>query len=666
MSDMRKIGRDVRVIASVEQGEVVNGGASSGKLLGSMKLRMSLTKSSGPFVEYTIRVSYDRKSHWVLKKRFSEIAALHEVLKLRLPRLPDLPAKTATRHFSAEYIEGRKNELAKYLAELCRQRDALNCREVHEFLGLSDNVAAFREPHGSEPVQAAEIHEASFGVTDFVYDPVQGLLLFGASDASWSSRVDTAITNIKLPWEASAPNLPSSQMTLWKQNPADLRFDMQFVSRYTPTISSVAMCPSRQDGVCLCGLSDGSIGCHPIKGRPGVTHGGGLLPAMKHTSAVLALEVDKQDNMIISVSKDTVLVYDAEMLAVRCEQRTSGTGTVSKVIYVEEQKRLFCGLTTGRVSVWDTSQIPIQQVATIPDGAEAASVPAVRISALDFDCVSNTLFTAGKDGLRLWAVKSSSATSWGRCVGQLSVANSSPTAVAWSSSSREMMAGFTTGAVVVFDTESGEPTYAFQAHSDEISKILWLDAPRRLLTASKDKTLKVWDFPSLLRTSLEDELGFTPSASPVVSTHSRVTASASTSGCGYPTPCRSTAGGDPLLGRGPLGGSASPSSDNGRVPADMQAEASRPSQLGPDPLTGSVGNRLSLSRASGTSNTLEQPAGSTAANATPLASTDRGMKARDSAKAPPTYSKSRHISGSKPGAYAGADSDSDDLFGWDK
>ena len=54
-------------------------------------------------------------------------------------------------------------------------------------------------------------------------------------------------------------------------------------------------------------------------------------------------------------------------------------------------------------------------------------------------------------------------------------------------SSREILAGFDSGAVVVFDMDrdQGEPSYAIQAHQDGVTAMKWLDAPRRLLTTSK-------------------------------------------------------------------------------------------------------------------------------------------------------------------------------------
>eukprot|EP00439_Symbiodinium_sp_Y106_P063019 s1430_g9.t1 len=83
------------------------------------------------------------------------------------------------------------------------------------------------------------------------------------------------------------------------------------------------------------------------------------------------------------------------------------------------------------------------------------------------------------DGLVVWL-------GWGRKLGQITEMSSPPTALVWAASSREVIAGFGNGAVVVFDLDQGEPSYAIQAHADAVTAAKWLDAPRRLLTASKD------------------------------------------------------------------------------------------------------------------------------------------------------------------------------------
>jgi len=463
--------------------------------------------------------------------------------------------------------------------------------------------------------------------------------------------MDTKITNIKLPWEPAAPNLPTSQMSLWRQSPADLRFDMQFTCRFTASISCVVLSVGQQRGFCLCGLSDGTVGNHTIKGDAGINNTGNTLPLLRHTAAVVALACDHAEHLVISASKDSALmVYDMRRQMIQCEVQTPAT--CSAMHYDQAQKRLFTGLQNGRVVVWDTSNMPLQQLASIPDGGD---VRMGSVAALDYDAATSTLFTGTKEGFALWAVKSSNLGCWGRCVGQIKDLNVAPTAVAWANSSREILAGFSNGSVIIYDVDLGEATYALPAHKDEVTAIMWLDAPRRLLTASKDKTLKIWDFPSLRRMSLEDQVANVVTGPPTVS-HAP-----------YAAP-RDSAGSRPASGAG-----------RGRLPSGVDPLMGARKPAAPGGYPADAGNSTSTATtANASQSSAADPLGrQTAASRPPLTSADDPLGAADVLRAPglklgnsvsrptpPATSQAPRGAGAKPSGLTRSDSD-DDLVGWD-
>lgn len=509
MAKVQKVGREVPVTAWVERFQVVDAGSGQDVLskgLDAVKARVSLAKT-GQHVEYLIRVSFEGQS-WQITKRYNEFAALYEVLKKRLASIPMMPSKSVVRQFAPEYLEQRKNGLSDFLRQVCIRRDAVNCREVQDFLLLRQRVPYLAHPDASEPVQSAEVQEASFGIAHFDYDPVQGLLLMGSSDFSWASRVDTKITNIKMPWEKKAPNLPSSQMSVWQQSPAELKFAMQNMNRFTSLISCVVMANCRDKATCLAGLSDGTVGMLPFKAERGAPRSESLLPLVTHTASVVALAVDESEQWLFSASADKAIkVFDLKHQRIQCEVQVPAPAT--HMIHCQEQMKLFASLKSGVVVVYDTSILPMQRVASIPDSGITNPNP---ITAMDYDASTGTLFTGSKDGIILWTVKMGDMGGWGRRVAQIA-SMEAPTSLAWAQSSREIIAGFENGAVVVFDMDrnQGEPSYAIQAHADGVTAVKWLDAPRRLFTASKDKTLKIWDFPSMQRAPLDPS--FVPQAS---------------------------------------------------------------------------------------------------------------------------------------------------------
>lgn len=499
----QKLGREVTLSVTIVRHDVVG----ENKGLG-FKARLSGTESS-QHVEYILNIELKGET-WQARKRFSEFAALHDTLRKRLSSVPELPAKTVIRQFSQESLAARTDGLARYLQDLCRRQDALNCPEVWEFFELPREKL-----DGFDPVQVAEIQEsppaclklrgnmgqkAVFGVIDFGYDPERGLLLIGSSDCSWASRADTKFTNMKMPWEPAAPSLPVAQMSLWRQSSDAMTFEVAWVSRFYTSISCIAISPD----TCFCGLVDGSVGFHTtVKGGG---HGGdiNILPSLKHAAAIVAIAYVESDHWIITASKDrAVKVYDARLQTLQCEFESPSP--VTAMHYSPDHRRCFCGMASGHSGIWDMSCLPARHMSQLPDDGERPQDGEVR--ALAYDQPTGTLFAAAREGLTLWAVKASVGKCWGRRTGQIKGISCPPTSVAWAGSSRELLAGFRNGAITVFDADRGTATYCFQAHDDAVTALLFLDGPRRLVSSSKDKTVKMWDFPSLANLPLEGELG---------------------------------------------------------------------------------------------------------------------------------------------------------------
>merc|ERR1719277_750209 len=116
-----------------------------------------------------------------------------------------------------------------------------------------------------------------------------------------------------------------------------------------------------------------------------------------------------------------------------CEVQTPAAVTV--MYYCEQQRRLFCGLQPGRVIVWDTSILPIKQLASIPDSTTPDPILNAKVTALDYDAAASVLFAACANGFSLWSVKSSSSGYWARKTGQIGGITAKPTSIAWATSS---------------------------------------------------------------------------------------------------------------------------------------------------------------------------------------------------------------------------------------
>eukprot|EP00971_Amphidinium_carterae_P327358 6458681-Amphidinium_carterae.1 len=133
--------------------------------------------------------------------------------------------------------------------------------------------------------------------------------------------------------------------------------------------------------------------------------------------------------------------------------------------YCQTAKWLFTGLQTGRIVMWDLTTSSAIQMCAIPTHQDAVAL--TKITCIDFEASSGTLFGGSKEGISLWAVKQTGNSAWGRSIGQIQPITAAPTALAWSSSSREILASFSNGTVAVFDLDAGRASFVFNVHQHE-------------------------------------------------------------------------------------------------------------------------------------------------------------------------------------------------------
>jgi len=65
----------------------------------------------------------------------------------------------------------------------------------------------------------------------------------------------------------------------------------------------------------------------------------------------------------------------------------------------------------------------------------------------------------------------------------------------WREKTREIISGNQNGKVTVWSVKSAEPIYVLEAHSEPITKMEWIEEKQILITCSKDKSVKIWQFP---------------------------------------------------------------------------------------------------------------------------------------------------------------------------
>lgn len=461
-----KLGRDLDVRIRIDSYEVSNEVTSITAILAAKQ-----------HVSYNV-VVFCNGQEWRFMTRYSAIAAVYKVLRDRFPNVPPLPPKTVVRQFSHAQVEDRRHRLNHFFDAVCKRKELLNCPEFASFLHLPENAVEFRSGVCTAPSQVAELVEMGYGIEDVHYDMEHGYLLIGSCDNSLGSKLDSALSSLKLRGDKG-----HSRMSMWKQSCVSLKFDLMWSCDYATGLSKVAY--SSTTGHAFCALANGSIGFKP-KNRE-ITKN--TLPMVKHTDVVVALVFDELELWLFSSSKDgRVHTYD-----VRNERAASDitcSCAVNTLAVDSCERRLYGGTQGGQIYCWDISYLPPQIVSHIA----APEVWSMHFSTEAFDVP--TLFVGSKEGIAVTHVHSADGQSWGIRYGTIP-ARHSPISLTFAASSREVLVGNSDGTVAVFDLDTGRPTFVFQAHQHAVTCLIFLDAPRRLITASKDKRLRFWDFPSM-------------------------------------------------------------------------------------------------------------------------------------------------------------------------
>ena len=78
---------------------------------------------------YVISLSFEQ-TMWKVRRRFKQLASLHDTLNSKIAQLPTLPSKTLWRKKDPAWIESRKGILEDYCRELVVRTDTLNSEEV--------------------------------------------------------------------------------------------------------------------------------------------------------------------------------------------------------------------------------------------------------------------------------------------------------------------------------------------------------------------------------------------------------------------------------------------------------------------------------------------------------------------------------------------------------
>lgn len=167
---------------------------------------------------YVILVKWDETVSWSVSRRYSSFEALRDKLSRSVDSLPALPGKTLFRSLAPDFVQKRRQQLHEWLQSVLRIPAAATSHEFRQFLEVPQHVPSHALPN-DHPVEIKAVADARFGVTCFVYSERDRLLATGCEEASALSRLDSRLSNARLPWEKEGSIVPVGSFTLYRLEP---------------------------------------------------------------------------------------------------------------------------------------------------------------------------------------------------------------------------------------------------------------------------------------------------------------------------------------------------------------------------------------------------------------------------------------------------------------
>jgi len=448
-----------------------------------------LLEGGKPATYFVIAIQKRAEEKWEVDRRYREFNELHDSLKKTHANLPSLPGKSLFSLKDHNDLETRRAGLEKYLRTIITRQDIVNNEALKRFLHL-DNFAPETTVH--PPKDIGELGGMVYGVRDFCYEPEKGLILVATSDMSVTSRVDSYLTNMKMPWEKElqkGAHVTVGTVECYVQQ--DLS-TYKFEKLWTKTFQVQVICLYWEpvSNLLAVGQDDGTITVLKVLADINYIKYDEVATNKVHAQRVMGVYLDSTTGLCYSVSEDKKLkVFDYTKNDVISELSPSSASLTGMHVHVET-KRAFFTNRAGQSFIYDLSTTIPKQIYSIQNH------PKGDIRGLDFDIKTNYLFTANMDDgvIAIFDIgkpgKEKYASSRAMLLGKPKVRTCK-----WASNRQELISGNQDGTVTFWDARKAEQIYVMHAHQDAITQMMWLDKTQVLMTASKDKKIKFWKLP---------------------------------------------------------------------------------------------------------------------------------------------------------------------------
>lgn len=154
-------------------------------------------KAVGKVVIFYQNIVQMGKTIWEIEKRFSQYDDLNLMLKKKYANLPKMPVKGFFK-LNTEGCEKRRIDIQEYVRGLAKRSDIRTDPFFRDFFELDLHNAS---TICYSPIKITELGGLPLGVRDFHYLNEKGLMFLALSDMKITSRIDSYLTNMSMPWD---------------------------------------------------------------------------------------------------------------------------------------------------------------------------------------------------------------------------------------------------------------------------------------------------------------------------------------------------------------------------------------------------------------------------------------------------------------------------------
>jgi WD40 repeat protein len=452
-------------------------------------------------VYYTVEIVKKSNQRWTVEKRYKEFDDLQAALKKLYSNLPLLPGKTLFPIKTPAEIEKRREELERYLKSMIARDDILNSEQVKKFLQIENNAP---EATVNPPKLLGEVSSMVLGVRDFHYQPDKGLLFTAISDMSVTSRLDSQLTNMKMPWEKELP--PGTLVTVGaiecyiQASIGELKFDRLWTKTYQTQIIVIYWEPNAC--ILVVGGDDGTLSVLKVSSELNFIKYDEVISTKLHLARVMGVYLDNITNFVYTCGEDKKFKVFDYLKNDTIADLTLGTADLTALLVERENKRAFIANRTGQVFIHDISTMVPRLIHIVQ------AHPKGEIRSLTFDTNRHYLITGNHDDgiLAIWDLDKPGKEKFAHNIANLH-GKAKVRATAWSTSRTELMSANADGTVTFWNAKKAAPIYLLSAHADHVTKLQWFESKSLLVTGGKDKKIKFFQLPSEWKDKrLEDEL----------------------------------------------------------------------------------------------------------------------------------------------------------------